>query len=130
MKRQLRGYQRPVPFDFKGYSTDNVLISKTEDMPPDIDLSPEVNGFCKRKGISKYLKAAIEIIRNAFASIKELDFIIEKDPDTDDEWLLIDIKVDGTIEEILAYYDVYIEQWVTTAPAIARDKIKLSYGIF
>lgn len=106
------------------------MVSKVIIIPTEIDLSPEVTDFCNRKGITGYIKTAIKIIRRSFVSIKEMEFIIEQDPEIDNEWLLIDIKVDGTVEELLTAYDNYIEEWVSNAPEMARDNIKLSYGIF
>ncbi len=51
---------------------------------------------------------------------------MKKIPDKHDEWLLIESRLDGTIEEILAYYNVYIEQWVTTVRDKTRDKNKIN----
>ncbi len=126
----FEGYQRPAPFDFQGYDLNNIPISKLKSISPEINLAPEVTDFCDKKGISRYLKTAIDIIRRSFLSIKEMEFIIEQDPEIDNEWLLIDIIVDGTAEELLTAYDKYIEQWVSTAPESARENIKLSYGVF
>jgi hypothetical protein len=93
-------------------------------------LTKEITDFCKKKGIFEYLKVAIDIIRESFTSVRQWSLLPEQDPETGEKWLLIDIAVDGTADEILEAYDRYIDQWVSATPESAREGIKLSYRIF
>ena len=91
------------------------------------ELSQEVSSFCEKYRLTGFLKSAVDIINKSFLSIKEMEFIIEQDPEIEEEWLLIDIAVDGTSEELLDAYDKYIEQWISIAPEPVREHIKLSF---
>ena len=124
------GYQRPVPFEFRGYDQKYFPESNSRRRIYDVLLTPEVTDFCSSKGITRYFEKAIDILRASFPSIKDMDFTIEQDPETGEKWLLIDIAVDGTTEEILSSYDKYVDQWVAAVPELARESIKLSYRMF
>ena len=97
---------------------------------PKMHLTKETTNFCKKRGIFEYLKVAINIIRESFISVRQLSLFPEQDPETGEKWLLIDIAVDGTTEEVLEAYDRYIDQWVSVSPESIREGIKLSYRIF
>ena len=90
----------------------------------------EITDFCKKKELFQYLKVAIDIIHESFISVCQWSLLPEQDRETGEKWLLIDIAVDGTAEEILAAYDRYIDQWVSVAPESAREGIKLSFRKF
>jgi len=123
-------HQRPVPFDFKGYDLQNLsLLNLPRDLP-EVEITPEVSHFCTQKDISEYLKKALDIIYSSFPLIKQLNIFPEHDPETKEQWLLIDITLDGTADEILQYYDNYIDQWISSVPESVREFIRLSYSIY
>ena len=123
-------HQRRVPFDFKAYDLQNLPSSRLPRDLPEAQLTTEVTDFCAKKGISLYLKRALNTIYTCFPSIKKLDLFPEQDPETEEQWLLIDITVDGTVDEILQYYDNYIDRWVSSVPESVREFIRLSYSIY
>jgi len=135
LKRQLldefSGHQRPVPFYFKGCVQQQGLLSLPSAAWESKNyLTKELSNFCKKKGILEYLNIAMDIIRESFASVRQLSLSSEQDPETDEQWILIDIAVDGPTGEVLKAYDRYIDQWVSAAPESVRETIKLSYRIF
>ena len=97
--------------------------------PPKIVLTPTISDFCAKKDITRYVQKAVDIIYAVFPMIEAIEFVLEQDPEIEDEWLLIDITVDGTAGEILEAYDKYVGLWVSAPPASVRENIKLSYGI-
>ncbi len=124
------GYQRLVPFDFTGYeSRDRSSSIQAKDLP-EARLTPQVSEFCSQKGISEYLKTALNIINESFPPVRILHLLKEQDPETEEQWLLIDITVDGSINDILEGYDHYVDQWVASAPESIRESIRLSYSVY
>lgn len=85
--------------------------------------------FCIRHDLSFYLSMAIGLMRDSFPSLKRFSLQLELDPDTSEEWILIDFDVKGEIEEILEEYDRYTDRWVKAAPWPQRDKIRTSFNI-
>ena len=124
------GFQRPVPFDFTGYESRDISSSiRVKDLP-EARLTPHVREFCSQKGISEYLKTTLNIINESFPPVRELRLLKEQDPETEEQWLSIDITVDGSIEDILEGYDHYVDQWVASAPESVRENIRLSYSVY
>lgn len=134
LERQLLkiflGSQRRVPFEFTGYDSQLATSKQTPKKQLEAQLNQNIADFSIKKGLRQYLQTAFDIIYQSFPLIRELRLLQEQDPETDEEWLLIDITVDGEIEEILDSYDNYVKKWVSSAPSSIRENIRLSYNIY
>ena len=134
LERQLldlfAGHRRPVPFDFQGYESQHISTPIQANNLPEAHLGPHANEFCTEKGISEYLKTALNIIKESFPPVRELRLLKEEDSETDEKWLLIDVTVDGSVDDVLEGYDRYVERWVTSAPDFVRETIRLSYSVY
>ena len=134
LERQLLkiflGCQRRVPFDFTGYDSQLATSKQTPKEPLKVQLNQDIANLSIQKGLSQFLHKAFDIIYQSFPLIRKLRLLQEQDPETDEEWLLIDITVDGEIEEILDSYDDYVKKWVSSVPSSVRENIRLSYNIY
>ncbi len=134
LERQLLniflGRQRHVPFVFKGYDSDDFPKRQTPKEQLKSQLAQNIIDLSIKKGLRQYLQTAFDIIYQSFPLIRELRLLQEQDPETDEEWLLIDITVDGEMEEILDSYDDYVTKWVSSVPSSVRENIRLSYNIY
>lgn len=119
--------RRRVPFRFTGYVPTDIPSPLVEELKT--QLSPHVIQFCSQKSILTYLQRAIETIYDCFPSVKNLRVLPEQDPETDEEWLLIDVTLEGNVTEILDLYDEYTRRWVTLTPLSVRDNIRVTYNI-
>ena len=90
---------------------------------------PEVLQFCRKHGLMKYLSDAIKLIENCFLSIQEFHIEVEKDPETEEEWLTLAVTIQGEVDKVLKDYNGYISLFVSKVPWPERDKIRLSYNI-
>jgi N-6 DNA Methylase len=124
------GRQRRVPFDFTGYDSLIATSKQTSREQLEAQLAQNIIDLSIQKGLRQYLKKALDIIYQSFPLIRDLRLLQEQDPETDEEWLLIDITVDGGIEEILDSYDNYVKKWVFSVPSSVRENIRLSYNIY
>lgn len=77
-------------------------------------------------GIKEYLITAISLVNKHFPSFHDITFSLQRDYEIDDEWITIDVSIDGDIEEELDSYDKYTENFVYEIPWPERDKIRLS----
>lgn len=91
--------------------------------------SEEVKIFCEEHGLLQYLQSTIDLVEECFPSIQCLFLEKEEDPESDEEWITIDITVKGDIEGILDNYDNYITMFVSEIPWPEREKIILIYNI-
>jgi len=133
LERQLLklflGQQRRVPFDFTGYDPQLTTSKQTpKDQLKDL-INQDIVYLSIQKSLIKYLQTAFEIIYQSFSFVRDVRLLQEQDPETDEKWILIDITVDGEIEEILDSYDDYVKKWVSSAPSSIRENIRLSYSI-
>lgn len=94
-----------------------------------IVLSQSLYNFCLRYNIQNYLQVAINLAKECFPSLNEVQLYLEQDPDTREQWLVIDATVGGEVDEILSKYDKYTDLWVSSVPWPERSKIVLSYNI-
>jgi hypothetical protein len=85
--------------------------------------------FCLRHKIQGYVQVAIDLVKRHFQAVSEVHLQPEVDPDTGEEWLVVDLTTEGDIDEILACYDKYTNHWVSSVPWPERNKIRLSYDI-
>lgn len=109
---------------FKGPDK-SVVVSEI----PDLQLSSEASAFCKRKGILQYIPVAVDLIRTSFHLTGGIETELEIDPETEEEWLSIEISVQGKVEEVIKNYEQYISGWVSSVPWPQRHKIRLSYNV-
>ena len=92
-------------------------------------LSEDLLRFCSQQGILPYLPIAIDLVRTCFPSLQELHSQREQDPETGEEWLVLDVVIQGDEEQVLDAYDRYTDHWVSAVPWPERNKIRLSYNI-
>jgi hypothetical protein len=111
-----------------GVEPGQLRVSSTSS-PYNLPLSPELYDFCLRNNLLSYLNVAVELVSNSFPEVKNISLEIEHDPDTAEEWLIIAFEITGSIENILAQYDLYTDLWIGSVPSPERDKIRLSYNI-
>jgi hypothetical protein len=54
---------------------------------------------------------------------------LEQDPETGEEWLVLDVTLQEDVDAVLAHCDVYTDRWITQTPWPERDKIRLVYNV-
>jgi len=125
---QLIGEENPEKSIWKYIALEpNATTMKYEHLQDRI--SPEVIAFCFRLGILHYLPDVIDLIKKSFTSLIELTVEREEDPEIDDEWLVFNIFVKETVDQILADYDGYTSRFISLIPWPDSNKIRLSYNI-
>jgi hypothetical protein len=97
--------------------------------PKEPPLSKELSDFCVRYELSTHLRVAIGLLKTSFPSVERLNLQLERDPETGDEWILINFDVTGEVEDVLSRYDHYTELFVKSVPWPDRDKIRIAYNI-
>jgi len=92
-------------------------------------LSEDLLRFCSQQGTSPYLSVAIDLAKTCFSGLQELHPQREEDPETGEEWLVLDVVIQGNEEQILEAYDRYTDLWISAVPWPERSKIRLSYSV-
>ena len=101
----------------------------TEDAPGLI-IPPEVTDFCNSEGIVDYLSSFIDIVRNHFPSLQGTpEVALIDDPEIDDRWIEVRIRLRGGIDEILDQYDNFVDKCISSIPWPQSDRFRLSYNV-
>ncbi|MCK4619512.1 MAG: hypothetical protein KAT52_06180 [Desulfobacterales bacterium] len=77
----------------------------------------------------KYLGLAEKLIKENFLTVRKISFSVEDDPETFDKWVVADIEVYGEIDQVIAWEDEFVKEWVATVPYPERNMIRLSCDI-
>ena len=86
-----------------------------------------LHDFSEKHGLRKHLQTAIRLIDDCFEGSTFKRMKLGHDPETDEEWLIVEWRVRGSIEEILDSYDHYTDMWISSVPWPEREKIRFSY---
>jgi hypothetical protein len=77
-------------------------------MPP---LSEEVREFCERHALFDHMAKALELARQCFTIVGEPVVVFEQDPDNDEEYLLLEIQVPGSVSERVESRVRFADAW-------------------
>jgi hypothetical protein len=98
--------------------------------PPYItDLPSGLRIFSQQHGLQRYIDTAIILIGKCFQSLITASLKLERDPESDEEWLAFDLTIQGSVDSILSAYNKYTERWISMVPYPQRDKIRLAFDI-
>jgi len=82
------------------------------EMPP---LSDEVREFCERHALFGHLAKALELAREYFTIVGEPVVKWEHDPENDDEYLVIEIQIQGSVSECVEADVRFARAWTQFA---------------
>ena len=114
------------------WSNEPTIIVSSESSHPQarsVLLSDEVLFFCSRWQIFHMFHQALRLAQQAFHDLRSIEVQVEGDPESEEEWLVILVKLHCEIEAVLTMYDIYTKGLVRTVPWPARDKIRLVYDL-
>jgi hypothetical protein len=79
-----------------------------------------VRDFCSRHGIEQEAQAALEMAQRHFPD-SAISARIESDPESEAEWLVLDMEVSEK-SAVLESYDRLIQEWVSSASISASSR--------
>lgn len=90
-------------------------------------LPADVAEFATRRELLGHLHTAARLAESAFAPVRALDFVLEGDPESDEEWIAIDVPVAEDVDDVLLRNAAFTRQWVASVPADVRSVIRVLY---
>ena len=120
----------PTPaFSDPGITRDDAPVpSSNVPKLPDCPMTPEAEQFVAKHRLHDELGIAVALARENF-SPDQLYAELSEDPSSDDSWIVLRIKLRGTVESTLAAKGRYTAKWVESVPWQRRFLIRLSYHI-
>jgi hypothetical protein len=68
----------------------------------ELPLSDEVREFCERHALFGHLAKALELAREYFTIVGKPVVVFEQDPDNGEEYLVLEIQIQGSVSECVA----------------------------
>jgi hypothetical protein len=77
----------------------------------EVPLSDEVREFCERHSLFGHLAKALELARECFTIVGDPVISWEPDPEEDDEYLVLEFKVHGSVSECVQSHVRFCRLW-------------------
>jgi hypothetical protein len=87
----------------------------------------KVLDFCAQQGSIAYLQQAVSLALEHFKTVRKVETRLQQDPDVDVQRVIIDLTVEGEIDEVLASKEAFDEAWGDVAPTSQQDAIRLLF---
>ena len=87
------------------------MLSNAAPTLEEVPLSDEVREFCERHALFGHLAKALELARQSFTIVGDPVITWEHDPENDDEYLVLTIRVHGTVSECVESNGRFLRAW-------------------
>jgi hypothetical protein len=94
----------------------------------DLTVPADVLDLCARRGNLAHLRTAIRLAFEHFRSIRNVEIRVQLDPDSDEQRVIVDLTLDGEIEEVVASQHAYHRAWAQAVPPSQQDAVRLLYA--
>lgn len=92
-------------------------------------VSDEVWRFAVANALIPHLETAIRLVNECFPTVRKVDFRYVIDPEIEkNSWITIEIKVSGSVEEVLAQMNRFDDEMIKQVPVEKGAKICLGVG--
>ena len=98
--------------------------------PASIDetIPDEVLELCARRGNLAHLRTAIRLALEHFKSIRNVEIRVQLDPESDEQRVIVDLTLNGEIEEALESQHAFHRAWAQTVPLSRLDTVRVLYA--
>jgi hypothetical protein len=87
----------------------------------------EVVAFCTRHGVGPQLEVATRLLSECFPSAQAITVRVNEDPETADEWLVVNAVVQGDADKAFEAHQECLKRWVAAVAWPASGLICLTY---
>jgi hypothetical protein len=93
------------------------------------DTAAILSFFGRQSDHSELLRTALSLVEQVFAPTNRPVVKVRKVPEFDEEWLVIETTVPGTVDQALNAYREFVREWVNASPPALRSYIRLAYEV-
>ncbi len=101
------------------------MITHSTTALADVQLSEDVLDFCRRNDLLDHLGRAIELARHHFSIVGDPVVKLEQDPEVDEWYLVLEIRVEGDEAGYIQAHKAYNRAWATSTPMPAVHLLTL-----
>jgi hypothetical protein len=125
--QRLANTKRALFLDGKALAANSLPIVDT-DWLSDRSAQPErVRAFCNSFGIMSSAVLAVKLAEKHFSSDSNLSLVLEDDPDSNQQWLLIEVSVKDRSTDVIQCYRNYTRELGRMVAGERRHLIRLTF---
>ncbi len=94
-----------------------------------VPLTPELRDFCVRLDILDEAQVVVDLVSQCFPNHQSLTLYPSGNPETDEQWLVVEVSLREEVPEVLRQYDAFTEAKLAAIPNRKHDRIRLSYHV-
>lgn len=87
-----------------------------------------VSLFCSQHNLLEDVGRAVTMIKKSLQP-RQLRVVIEGDPEGSGEWLVLEADMQGSVDEVLASYHHFKEQWLAEVPPVSRNLMRILVNV-
>jgi hypothetical protein len=88
-----------------------------------------VKSFCQAQEMTGSALTAVRMAERHFPTGSKIALSVETDPESDGEWLVVDVAVPTRAGDALQSYDRFIREWAMVPNGLARERISLTFSL-
>ncbi len=102
-------------------------IEKVVNRSLKLSFTPDAVRFCDTPTRKYYVELAATLAWQTFPTLTNLLADVMQDPDSEDSWIVMEIELTGTTDDILEWYNTYSRKWVEAVPCPFRYLVRVSF---
>jgi hypothetical protein len=119
-----------IPEDSPTVTKPQVMLRQSPTiLPSEPNITTEARGFCARHQLSAALQTALEIATATFDNRSAPTVVLEQDPETAEEFLVVELRTRGDVANNVAAHMKYASDWAAAASSPVVNLIRLVYEI-
>ena len=95
----------------------------------DIVIPQDVQEFCTSHGLAGDLQTSVTLAREVFAPSSRVVVTLEGDPETGEEYIVVQVDVTMAVDEALRRNRGYTSRWIQAASEKGRENIRFLFSI-
>ena len=84
--------------------------------------------YVERYGLKSTLKDTFRLSRTTLPTGSTLLLSVEGDGESDEEWLVIDVKIKAPRTEVFGLFNRFIDEWTESTPVAEQRRIRFTYS--
>ncbi len=85
--------------------------------------------FCGSPHALNWARETAELAQRCFPVDCEVSFTLEQDPESEVQWLLVDVAVKQNATDVLGCYRRFTAQWIEQMPSEVRSLIRVTFHV-
>jgi len=101
-----------------------VAVARTDSSTPS-----DIAEFVVRHGLTAHLETALRLVGETFPPGSPTTLELEGDPDTEGQWIVIDVRYSGNPGVVLNHYNQFVACWIAVTPPWVGNFLRLTFKV-